>query len=121
MLTNFNELKSIASAEMNKSFPAGDKKCGVALAAKGGKLYKGHRVCFSDGQVLDAVDMALYAALEDGETRFVAVAICGNDAPAKSALCRLAKFSDMMVSLNIGAVAADTSLKKLLIQLGEKQ
>ena len=33
MLTNFDELKTLASREMNKSFPAEDKKCGVALVA----------------------------------------------------------------------------------------
>ena len=120
MLTNFDELKAVASGDMNCSFPAGDKKCGAALAAKNGKIYKGHRVQFADGLVLDAVDMALYAALADGETRFVAVAVCGNEAPSKAALRRLAAFSDMMVSLGIGAVAVDTTLRKLLLQLGER-
>ena len=119
MLTNFDELKSLASAEMNKSYPVGEKKCGVTLLSKNGKIYTGHRVHFPDGTLLDAVDMALYSALEDGCTKFLASAICGNDPPAKSALLRLASFSDMMVSLNIGAVSADTSLKKLLMQLGE--
>ena len=60
MLTNFDELKSIASGEMNKSFPAEAKKCAVAVAAKSGKIYKGHRVQFPDGQILDAVDHNLY-------------------------------------------------------------
>ena len=120
MLTNFDELKSMASAEMNKSFPAEDKKCAVCLAAKSGAIYKGHRVAFSDGTVLDAVDMALYAALGGCESKFVAVAICGNEPPSKAALRRLAAFSDMMVSLNIGAVSANTTLRKLLLQLGEK-
>lgn len=120
MLTNFDELKSLASSEMNKSFPAEEKKCGVTLTAKSGKIYKGHRVAFSDGQILDPVDMALYAALADGETKFLAAAICGNEPPSKAALRRLASFSDMMVSLNIGAVSADTSLRKLLLQLGDK-
>ncbi len=120
MLTNFDELKSLASAEMNKSYPAGDKKCGVALVSKNGKIYTGHRVAFSDGQILDAVDMAVYTALADGETKFLATAICGNEPPSKSALRRLSSFSDMMVSLNIGAVSADTTLRKLLLQLGEK-
>ena len=120
MLTNFDELKSIASGEMNKSFPAEAKKCAVAVAAKSGKIYKGHRVQFPDGQILDAVDMAVYAALADGETKFVAAAICGNEPPSKSALKRLAAFSDMMVSLGIGAVSANTTLRKLLLQLGEK-
>lgn len=120
MLTNFDELKSLASAEMNKSYPAGEKKCGVTLLSKSGKIYLGHRVCFADGHLLDAVDMAVYSALADGCTKFLAAAICGNDAPSKSALSRLASFSDMMVSLGIGAVSADTSLKKLLLQLGEK-
>lgn len=120
MLTNFDELKTLASREMNKSFPAEDKKCGVALVAKNGKIFTGHRVAFSDGQLLDAVDMALYAALEDGQTKFLAAAICGNDAPTKASINRLAAFSDMMVSLNIGAVSADTTLRKLLLQLGEK-
>lgn len=119
MLTNFAELKSLASAEMNKSYPAGDKKCGATLLAKNGKLYSGHRVCFNDGEVLDAVDMALYAALEEGCTKFLAAAVCGNEAPSRSALLHLANYSDMMISLNIGAVSADTSLKKLLLQLGE--
>ena len=120
MLTNFDELKSIASSEMNKSFPAEEKKCAVAIAAKSGAIYKGHRVSFSDGTLLDAVDMALYAALADGQTTFVAAAICGNEPPSKSALKRLAAFSDMMVSLNIGAVSANTTLRKLLLQLGER-
>lgn len=120
MLTNFDELKSLASSQMNKSYPTGEKKCGVTLLSKNGKIYQGHRVCFPDGYLLDAVDMAVYAALADGNTKFLAAAICGNDAPSKSALSRLASFSDMMVSLNIGAVSADTSLKKLLIKLGEK-
>lgn len=119
MLTNFDELKSTASAEMNKSYPAEDKKCGVALTAKNGKIYTGHRLCFADGNILDPVDTALYTALADGQTRFVAAAICGNEPPSKAALKRLASFSDMMVSLNIGAVSADTSLRKLLLQLGE--
>ncbi len=120
MLTNFDELKTLASGEMNKSYPAGDKKCAVAIAAKSGKIYKGHRAAFPDGQILDAVDMAIYSALEAGENKFLAAAICGNEPPSKSALRRLAAFSDMMVSLNISAVSADTSLKKLLLQLGEK-
>lgn len=119
MLTNFDELKSLASSEMNKSHPAGEKKCGVTLLSKDGKIYSGHRVCFADGLLLDAVDMALYAALADGCTKFLAAAICGNDAPSKSALKRLSAYSDMMVSLNIGAVSADTTLRKLLLQLGE--
>lgn len=119
MLTNFDELKSLASSEMNKSYPPEDKKCGVTITSKSGKIYKGHRVCFPDGAVLDPVDMALYAALANGETKFLAAAICGNEPPSKAALKRLAAFSDMMVSLNIGAVAADTSLRKLLLQLGE--
>ncbi len=120
MLTNFDELKAIASSEMNKSFPAEDKKCAVAVAAKDGSIYKGHRVAFSDGQILDAVDMALYAALADGQSKFVAAAVCGNEPPSKAALRRLAAFSDMMVSLNIGAVSANTTLRKLLLQLGER-
>ncbi len=120
MLTNFNELKTTASSEMNKSYPAEDKKCGVALASKSGKIYLGHRVGFSDGSILDSVDMALYAALSEGDTKFMAAAICGNDAPSKAALRRLAAFSDMMVSVNIGAAALDTSLKKLLFELGER-
>ncbi len=120
MLTNFDELKTLASCQMNKSYPAGDKKCGVALVSKNGKIFTGHRVCFADGQLLDAVDMALYAALEAEQTKFLAAAICGNEPPSKSALKRLAAFSDMMVSLNIGAVSADTTLRKLLLQLGEK-
>ncbi len=120
MLTNFNELKSAASAEMNKSYPAEEKKCGVALASKSGKVYLGHRVCFPDGFVLESVDMALYAALSADDTKFMAAAICGNEAPSKGSLIRLSRFSDMMVSLNIGAVSADTSLKKLLLQLGER-
>ena len=119
MLTNFDELKSLASSEMNKSYPAGNKKCGVTLLSKNGKIYSGHRVCFPDGIILDAVDMALYEALSDGCTKFLAAAICGNEAPSKAALRRLAAFSDMMVSLGIGAVSADTTLRKLLLQLGE--
>ena len=43
MLTNFDELKTLASREMNKSFPTEDKKCGVALVAKNGKIFTGHR------------------------------------------------------------------------------
>lgn len=121
MLTNFDELKASASREMNKSYPEGGKKCGVSLVAKNGRIYSGHRVEFSDGSILDAVDMALYSAIEDNNTKFIAAAICGNDAPEKAALIRLCSFSDMMISLNIGAVALDTSLKKLLLQLGEKQ
>lgn len=120
MLTNFDELKTLASSQMNKSYPAEGKKCGVTLTTKSGKIYEGHRVAFSDGLILDAVDMALYAALAAGETKFLAAAICGNEPPAKAALRRLASFSDMMVSLNIGTVSADTSLRKLLLQLGDK-
>lgn len=120
MLTNFDELKSMALSHTNKSFPPEEKKCGVAISGKSGKIYAGHRVCFSDGLVLDPVDMALYAALADGETKFLAAAICGNEPPSKAALRRLASFSDMMVSLNIGAVSADTTLRKLLLQLGDK-
>lgn len=120
MLTNFDELKSIALGEMNKSYPTEDKKCAVAIAAKSGKIYKGHRVAFPDGQILDPIDTALYSALEAGENKFLAAAICGNEPPSKAAMKRLSSFSDMMVSLNIGAVSADTTLRKLLLQLGEK-
>lgn len=119
MLTNFTELKFKASAEKDKSYPQNGVKTGVALLAKDGRIYTGHSVCFSDGHTLDAVDMAVYSALSDGNSKFLAAAFCGNEAPSKAALLRLSKLSDMMVSVNIGQVSADTTLKKLLLQLGE--
>ncbi len=120
MLTNFAELKTRAKDEMLNSFCADGSRCGFALLSRDGKIYTGHYVKFSDGYSLDAVDMAVYSALSDGKTKFLAAALCAESAPSKAALARLSAFSDMMFCLSIGETSLDTTLKKLLTQLGEK-
>jgi hypothetical protein len=120
LLTNFSELKTRAKDEMLCSFCDKGLRCGFALLSKDGKIYTGHAVGFPDGYRLDAVDMAVYSALADGKTRFLAGALCAEAAPSKDALVRLSSFSDMMFCLSIGETSLDTTLKKLLTQLGEK-
>lgn len=119
MLTNFTELKTKAAAEKEKCYPKGVGNCGVALLSKNGKIFVGHSVIFSDNTKLDAVDMAVYSALSEQETKFLAGAICGDVAPDKKAMLRLSQFSDLMLSINIGQTSTDTTLKKLLFQLGD--
>lgn len=106
------------AAEKSYLCSVGEKKGGCALYSRDGKLYSGFCVWF-DGLVISPLDMALSLALGDKTEKFTALYLCG-EAFEVASLKRLCRFGDIMVNGEKDGKRFATTLKKLILAVGEK-